>query len=89
MDTLEGVLEYEDFHIREIRMERVLEYEDFGLREIRIESIPGGAELEVLRSPDNLKRAAYQSASKQYLLTTQDLPDGCRITLYAGGDHHV
>jgi hypothetical protein len=73
LDTLEGVLEYEDFQIREIR----------------IESIPGGAELEVLRSPDNLKRAAYQSASKQYLLTTQDLPDGCRITLYAGGDHHV
>ena len=73
LDTLEGVLEYEDFQIREIR----------------IESIPGGAELEVLRSPDNHKRAAYQSAGKQYSLATQDLPDGCRITLYAGGDRHV
>ena len=73
LDTLEGVLEYEDFQIREIR----------------IASIPGGAELEVLRSPDNHKRAAYQSAGKQYSLATQDLPDSCRITLYAGGDRHV
>ena len=70
-------------------LERVLEYEDFELREIRIETIVDGAALEIHRLEENHPKPAYQDAGGQYPQVTEDLPDGYRITLTAGGDRHV
>lgn len=70
-------------------LERVLEYEDFGLREIRIETIVDGAALEIHRLEENHPKPAYQDAGGRYPQVTEDLPDGYRITLRAGGDRHV
>ncbi|MBQ9049061.1 MAG: hypothetical protein IJ126_00410 [Lachnospiraceae bacterium] len=70
-------------------LERVLEYEDFGLREIRIETIVDRAALEIHRFEGNHPKPAYQVADGQYPQVTEDLPDGYRITLTAGGDRHV
>ena len=70
-------------------LERVLEYEDFGLKEIRIESIPDGVSLEIYRFEENYPKPVYQDADGQYPQVTEDLPDGWRITLTAGGDRHV
>lgn len=70
-------------------LERVLEYEDFGLKEIRIESIPDGVSLEIHRFEENYPKPVYQDAGGQYPQVTEDLPDGYRITLTAGGDRHV
>ena len=70
-------------------LERVLEYEDFELGEIRIETIPNGASLEIHRFEENRPKPVYQYADGQYSQVTQDLPDGYRITLPAGGDCYV
>ena len=70
-------------------LERVLEYEDFRLKEIRIETIPDGASLEIHRFEENRPKPVYQYADGQYSQVTQDLPDGYRITLPAGGDCYV
>lgn len=70
-------------------LERVLEYEDFRLREIRIETIVDRAALEIHRFEENHPKPAYQVADGQYPQVTEDLPDGYRITLTAGGDRHV
>ena len=70
-------------------LERVLEYEDFGLREIHIETIVDRAALEIHRFEENHPKPAYQDADGQYPQVTEDLPDGYRITLTAGGDRHV
>jgi hypothetical protein len=70
-------------------LERVLEYEDFGLKEIRIESIPDGVSLEIHRFEEYYSKPVYQDADGQYPQVMEELPDGYRITLKAGGDRHV
>ena len=70
-------------------LERVLEYEDFELGEIRIETIPNGASLEIHRCEEKNSKPVYQDADGQYPQVMEELPDGYRITLKAGGDRHV
>ena len=70
-------------------LERVLEYEDFELREIRIETIQNGASLEIRRFEEKNSKPAYQDVNGQYPQVMEELPDGYRITLKAGGDRHV
>ena len=70
-------------------LERVLEYEDFELGEIRIETIPNGASLEIHRFEEYYSKPVYQDADGQYPQVMEELPDGYRITLKAGGDRHV
>ena len=70
-------------------LERVLEYEDFELGEIRIETIPNGASLEIHRFEEYYSKPVYQDADGQYPQVMEELPDGYRIMLKAGGDRHV
>ena len=70
-------------------LERVLEYEDFELREIRIETIQNGASLEIRRFEEKNSKPAYQDVNGQYPQVMAERPDGYRITLKAGGDRHV
>ena len=70
-------------------MEGILEYEGFTLKEAIIETVPGGVAFEIRRTGNDLKKAAYQGVNGHYSVFSQDLPDGYRITLSAGGDHHV
>ena len=70
-------------------LERVLEYEDFELGEIRIETIPNGASLEIHRCEEKNSKPVYQDADGQYPQVMEELPDGYRIMLKAGGDRHV
>ena len=70
-------------------LERVLEYEDFEPREIHIETIPNGASLEIHRFEEYYSKPVYQDADGQYPQVMEELPDGYRITLKAGGDRHV
>ena len=64
-------------------LERVLEYEDFELREIRIETIQNGASLEIRRFEEKNSKPAYQDVNGQYPQVMEELPDGYRITLKA------
>ena len=70
-------------------LERVLEYEDFEPTEIHIETIPNGASLEIHRFEEYYSKPVYQDADGQYPQVMEELPDGYRITLKAGGDRHV
>ena len=70
-------------------LEGILEYEGFTLKEAIIETVPGGVAFEIRRTGNDLKKAAYQGVNGHYSVFSQDLPDGYRITLSAGGDHHV
>jgi hypothetical protein len=70
-------------------LERVLEYEDFEPTEIHIETIPNGASLEIHRCEEKNSKPVYQDADGQYPQVMEELPDGYRITLKAGGDRHV
>ena len=70
-------------------LERVLEYEDFEPTEIHIETIPNGASLEIHRFEEYYSKPVYQDTDGQYPQVMEELPDGYRITLKAGGDRHV
>ena len=70
-------------------LEGILEYEGFTLKEAIIETVPGGVAFEIRRTGNDLKKAAYQGVNGHYSVFSQDLPDGYRITLSAGGDRHV
>lgn len=70
-------------------LESILEYEDFRIGELRIESIPGGAAFEVHRPGNDREKPAYQGKDERFSMFSQDLPDGYRITLSAGGSRHA
>ena len=70
-------------------LESILEYEDFRIGELRIESIPGGAAFVVHRSGGGRNKPAFQGMDDQFSLFSQDLSDGYQVTLSAGGGPHA
>ena len=70
-------------------LESILEYEDFRIGELRIESIPGGAAFVVHRSGGGRNKPAFQGMDDQFSLFSQDLSDGYKVTLSAGGGRHA
>lgn len=85
LDTLEGILKYEDFE----------------LSAIRIETVPEGVKFEVYRSGDSRKTDAFQGIGGRYVCVLEDIRknafdtsgsqkylEGYQITLLTGGGHY-
>ena len=69
-------------------LESILEYEEFMIREIHIETVPGGVAFDIYRKEDAQKKPAYTGNSERYTFSLLNFSDGYRFTLLIGGDRH-
>ena len=74
-------------------LEDIIAYEEFGIRQILIEAGPGAAAFEVYRQSDRNvngeKKDIYHGKSDRFTIFSQEIPGGYRVTLTTGGGLYV
>jgi hypothetical protein len=70
-------------------LEKILEYEEYLIDEIRVRICPSGARFEIARAEGNPNQAVLSFASDQYTFKTSDTSQGYILDLFEGGDANV
>ena len=70
-------------------LENILEYEEYLIDEIRIRITPSGTRFEIIRAEENPNQEAVPVASDRYSFSVSDTSQGYIADLFEGGDANV